>query len=441
MTTPHEDTFIGPQRQPSEEELAAQLTVRIPWQHPVRPAARPHAPLAVAVAVGTGLAALISFAAVAVVVVLGLVTVGKKPDGGAALAAAAGWLLAHGVPLRTPNIYIGLAPLSITLLALWRLNRAGIHATRGIGARGSGSVRHSLIVAVSIGGGYALIGALAAWLVDRPGLAVSPLRAGLHLFICGAVAGLVGALRATGAVRTIARVTPQIVRDGLRTGVVACFLLIGAGAGLGGLAIAVSGGDAMQLYGTFPSGVVGQAGVTIACLAFAPNMALWATAYLTGAGFKVGPGVVISPVEVNTLAVPLYGQAIPPLPAFAGLPSSALHGPLWLIMAIPLLAGVAAGLLLMRRRARPRRTRTGDMFSPELRWMRLIGSAVLAGPVAGLLIGAATFAASGRLDGGAPFPVGAVPWQTALGAAVAVALGACLGVAGAFPTAAARRSA
>ncbi len=434
MTTPHEDTFIGPQRQPSEEELAAQLTVRIPWQHQPAPSRRQsHAPLAVTVAVGTGLAALISLAAVLVLVVLGQVTLGRKPDGGAVVIAVAGWLLAHGVPLQTPSVYVGLAPLSVTLLALWRLNRAGVHATRGIGARGSGSVRQALFVALSIGSGYSVIGAAAAIVIDSPGLTVSVGRAALHLFVCGTVAGLVGALRATGAVRSIARRTPQLLRDGLRTGVVGCFLLIGAGAGAGGLAIALNGGEAVQLFGTFPSGVAGQAGVTVICLAFAPNMALWATSYLAGAGFVIGPGVIISAGTVTLAAAePGQPQALPPLPAFAGLPSSALHGLAWMMMAIPVLAGLTASMLLVRRRLRARRTRSGDMVLPDPRWMRMFGSAALAGPVAGLLIAAATYAGSGKLDGGGPFPIGAVPWQAGAGAMLAITLGACLGVAGAF---------
>jgi hypothetical protein len=434
MTTPHDEaeaTFIGPPRQPTEAELSAQLTVRIPWQHPSKRRSRQHAPLAVAASVGTGLAALTGIVAVIALVLLGKITLGQTPDGGELPVALAVWLLAHGVPLQTGIGDFALAPLSLALLAFWRLNRAGIHATRGIGARGSGSVRQALLVATSIATGYAVIGLVASFLISRPGLELQPWRAGVHLFVCGFVAGLAGALRATGAVREIARAAPQLVRDALRTGAVACLLLVGAGAGAGGLAIALSGSDAVHLFSSFPSGLAGQAGVTVVCLAFAPNMAMWATAYLLGPGFVVGPGILVSPGKL-THAPDGVAQALPPLPALAGLPETELHGPLWIIMALPLLAGVVASLLLVRRRLRPRRTRAGDTVVPVPHWLRMLGSAVLAGPVAGLVVGAATFAAAGNLDGGAAFPLGAVPWQVALAATAAVALGSCVGIAAAF---------
>jgi hypothetical protein len=101
------------------------------------------------------------------------------------------------------------------------------------------------------------------------------------------------------------------------------------------------------------------------------------------------------------------------------------------MLALPLILGAVAGFLLVRRRLRPRRTRAGDTVLPTPNWWRMLGSAALAGPVAGLVIGAMTLAGSGRLDGGKPFPVGAVAWQTALSAAVAVALGAVLAIAAA----------
>ncbi len=57
----------------------------------------------------------------------------------AARAGAAGWLLGHGVPLVMATGPLGLAPLAVTVLAVWRLVRAGVHASRAIGARGGRS--------------------------------------------------------------------------------------------------------------------------------------------------------------------------------------------------------------------------------------------------------------------------------------------------------------
>lgn len=423
MTTPDyaEADLIGPPRRPSDDELAGMPTVKIPWGRPPRRGA----PLLVAAAINTLWATALSFGMVVVVVLLARVSLGQRPNGPELPIALAGWLLAHGVPLKTNIGQIGLVPLTITLFAIWRLSRAGVHTTRGTAGRGTGSVRHALRVAAAIGVVYGLFGVVAAFALSRPDVSVQPWRAGVHLLVLGAGAGLLGSLRATGAVRTVARATPLLFRDALRTGVVAALLLAGVGAGISGLAIAISGREAVRIFEAYPSGLAGQAGVTLVCLAYAPNIAAWSAAYLLGPGFVVGAGTAVQP---GGIAI----AQMPPLPVLAGLPDGALDGPLWILVALPPLTGLAAGLLMVRRRLRPRRSRSGDMVTPVPRWGRMFGSAGLGGLVAGVLSGALAWAASGRLDGGKPFPVGSVMWQVALFAALAVAVGAAAAVVGGY---------
>jgi Family of unknown function (DUF6350) len=420
MNPPHD--LIGPQSRRTDEEPAATPTVGVPWQHPMR--RQPPgggAPLAVAALVNTVWAALICVAVMVGAVLLGRISLGQRPNGAEIQVALAGWLLAHGVPIKASIGQIALAPLTIGLLALWRLNRAGVHTARGIGARDSGSVAKALIAAAAVGFVYGACGLVTAAIISRPGMVLSPWRAGAQLFAFGTLAALIGSLRTAGAVRTIARGTPEVIRDGVRTGSVGALLVLGAGAGLGGLAVALNGGEAVQLFGAFPSGVAGQIGVTLVCLAYAPNLATWAAAYLLGPGFVVGSGTIVRAGGV------VLGE-MPPLPVLAGVPGGPLSGPAWFLMALPVLLGLVAGLLLVRRSLRPRRTRSGDTVFPEPHWWRLFGAAALAGPIAGLLLGAMTLAASGRLDGGRAFPVGAVAWQTALAGSVAIGLGAMLGI-------------
>lgn len=431
MTTPNDtanDTVddtarIGPQPRPSDDELAAMPTVKIPRGRPRQ--VRRGGPLLVVAAVNTLLATVVCVAVVVVVVLLAQLSLGERLSGGEILVALAGWLLAHGIPVKASIGDIALAPLSITMLVVWRLSRAGVHTARGSGARDTGSVRQALSIAGVIGVGYGLIGAVAAAVVDRPELTVTPWRAGLHLLVIGALAALLGSIRTTGALRQIARVTPLLVRDGVRTGTVAALFLLGLGAGATGLVTAISGGQAAQIFGAYPSGVAGQAGVTLVCLAFAPNVAVWAAAYLLGPGFVVGAGTMIQPAGV------VLG-AMPPLPVLSGVPERGLEGPLWALMALPVIAGAVANLLLVRRRLRPRRTRTGDTVVPVPRWARMFGSAVLGGIVAGVVTAAVTLAASGHLDGGQPYPVGAPYGEVALFATLAIGLGGLLGVAAAY---------
>ena len=83
----------------------------------------------------------------------------------------AAWLLAHGVPLRTELGPIGLVPLAISVLAAWRLIRAGVHAARAAGARRSRSVAPALRAGVAVAVAYGLYGTVLALGVSTAGRA------------------------------------------------------------------------------------------------------------------------------------------------------------------------------------------------------------------------------------------------------------------------------
>src|SRR5690349_19285693 len=124
-------------------------TVKVPGQR--RPPARAQrAPLPVAVAFATTWAALLCYLPVAAVIGLARTLEGEGGLGGAAHAGLAGWLLGHGVPIGTSIGPLGLPPLLLTMLIMWRLNRAGLHVTRAIGSRRSGKIGDTLLVAFGI---------------------------------------------------------------------------------------------------------------------------------------------------------------------------------------------------------------------------------------------------------------------------------------------------
>ena len=112
--------------------------------HPVppqRPPAGRRAPVLLAAAVTAGWAAVVSYVSVLAVVTLLVMVSGGAPVPVVLRFGTGGWLLAHGVPLHTGAGPLGLVPLAVSALAAWRVNRAGMHTTRAIGARRSGSVR------------------------------------------------------------------------------------------------------------------------------------------------------------------------------------------------------------------------------------------------------------------------------------------------------------
>src|SRR5436190_22735462 len=193
---------------PDETATAERADVRrqVPAQRgrgaPVEPR-RP--PLALAAAVTTGWAAIVSLTPVLAVVLLVRVVGGGDTGTGTVLRVGlGGWLLAHGVPLHTGIGPIGLAPLTVTAIAGWRVIRAGVHTTRAIGGRRRGRWRPAILAACAVGVVYGLLGTAAAALASAPGVRVPVARAGLTLAAFGLVAGLAGALRESGLYRMLA---------------------------------------------------------------------------------------------------------------------------------------------------------------------------------------------------------------------------------------------
>ncbi|WP_155374171.1 cell division protein PerM [Catellatospora vulcania] len=403
-------------REPLDDEIATMETVLLPRGRPAGMLRPRGAPLPVAALVNTGWAALVVLAPLLVLTLAARAAEGAVDWGLSLRLVLAGWLLGHGVPITVAvNGQLGtmeLAPLALTAFALWRVNRAGVHITRAMGAQGSGSIRHAVQGTLAVGLVYGCFGLAAAVLADGPGLFVTPWRAALHFTVLGSVAGALGVLRSGGVLRRLARRTPVWLRDGVRAGVVAALLVLAVGAGAVGLAVAMNGAQATHDLAGFSTGVLGQAGLILLSLVYGPNFAVWAASYLLGPGFAAG-------------TLPLTH-----LPVFAGLPTGPLRGLGWLLTVLPLLGGVAAAVLMARRRLRPRRSRLGDVLTPQPRWLRLCGSALVAGLVAGALLAVAAYASGGLLPVTGPVRTGPVVWPVAGMSALVVALGGLLGVAG-----------
>ncbi|HET6529730.1 MAG TPA: DUF6350 family protein [Actinoplanes sp.] len=395
-------------------------TVKLPGQR--RPPDRPgRAPLIVAAGAATCWAALVSYLPVAAVIGLARTLEGAGGLGGAAAAGLAAWLLGHGVPLGTSIGPLALAPLLLTLLALWRLSRAGLHITRAIGARHSGSPRDALAVAGAAGVWYALIGALGAAIISGPGTEISAARAAVHLFLLGAAGALVGSVRSTDALGVVARRIPRTLRHGIHTGLVAALLMLAAGAACTGLAVAVGGGEAADMIATYRTGVAGQAGITLVSLAYGGNAAVWAAAYLLGPGFALGTESSVRLTEVTV-------GPLPTLPLLAALPDGPIGAAGALLLAVPVLAAMVAGWLLARRLIRGLTDRAGPgVHLPP--WSLVLGATLVAGPVAGLVLGALAWLSGGSLGGGRLGEIGPVPWQVALVATGVVAVSAAIGAA------------
>jgi hypothetical protein len=419
-----------------QEALGRRPTVKLPGQRKPLDGRGKRPPLLVATGFATLWAALLSYVPVAVVIGLARTLEGEGGLAGAAHAGLAGWLLGHGVPIGTSIGPLALAPLLLTLLATWRLNRAGLHATRAVGARNSGSIRTALRVSATIGVAYAILGWLAAIVVDGRGTDVSPARAALNFFLLGLLASLIGALRSTDGLLVLARRMPPVVRHGLRTGLVAALLIVAVGAAFAGLSVAIGGGQAADMIAAYRTGTAGQAGITLVSLAYGVNAAIWAVAYLLGPGFLLGTGSVIRLTEVTL-------GPLPTLPLLAGLPAGPMGATGALLLAVPVLVGMTSGWMLTRRLSRgrghgaPKRPVQGGPARPgepphhlaQAAWTRVIGAALISGPVAGVVLGTLSWLSSGSLGNGRMSTIGPVTWQVALVATAVVSVSATVGAA------------
>lgn len=368
--------------------------------------ARHGAPLPVAASVAAVWAATVSYVPLLILVLAGSWGSGT-PVTGAARLTGAGWLLAHGVPVETPADRVTLLPLAVTAVVFWRLTRAGVHASRAIGAHRARSAGRVLGAGLAVGLGYAVVGGIVARLVRTDDLQVSPWRATATLGLFGAAAAAMGGLTHSRSGRRLLAMAPEVLRDAVRTGTAAAAMVVAAGAAAAGVALAIHGGAGAEMLASYQAGVLGQAGITALCLVYLPNAAVWAAAYLLGPGFSIGTDSVVSPGEV------ILGS-VPGLPVLAGLPSAPLTGAGPTLLGVPLLAGVAAGWLLARRRSgRP--------------WSAVLGAAALAGPVGGVMVYGACVAASGSLGSGRLAAIGTSDWRVGVFAAFVVGLGALIG--------------
>lgn len=364
----------------------------------------------VASAVTAGWAALVSF-----VPLLAMVVVAWLADGGSTAGtvttlrfAGAAWLLGHGVPVGTAIGPVGLAPLALTALIVWRLVRAGRHTARAVG----GDRRAALAGALGIAVGYGILAAIVALVVSTDDLTVAPVRACAVTGLVALLSAVAGTVYETGMAGHITRRLPPAARGGLRAGLCAALALLALGALAAGAAIAAHGNEAADTLRAYRAGAVGDIGMTVLCLAYAPNVAVWAVAYLAGPGFAVGTGTGVGIAGVHL-------GPVPAVPVLAGLPADALPAAGTLLLALPLLVGAAAGVLLARWVPGP--------------LSRLAVAGAVAGGLCGVLLGVAGLLSAGSLGGGRMAEVGPSWWQLGLSttglvgaAAILVALAARL---------------
>ncbi|GAA1600802.1 hypothetical protein GCM10009804_66720 [Kribbella hippodromi] len=380
-------------------------------------------PLVVAAVISAGaclLTGLLTCAAVAVIGWLGATFGGAS---GAVRAGASAWLVAHkaGVTIGTGRISI--APLGLSLFFAWCLYRGGKAA-----ARSSAADRTKDLLALS--GAYALVyglGALVVALFVADGsLKVSALGAFLGAFSLALVAGSAGILVESGAAEDLADATPTGLRDAVPAALAAVMTVIALAAVVYAVLLAIHFSRITGMLELLDAGVIGSVVLFAICLMLMPNMIMYVVAFLAGPGFQLGSGTTIAPTGVDV-------GNLPALPLLAAVPADGSTPSYLLVLTavVPLLAGVVAGLIVVRRGL-------AAQDADALGW----DAFALRGGIAALLAGVILFALMALAGGSAgPGRMASVGVPHALPAAGVLAAGMAIGAAITAAVVAARRPA
>ena len=245
--------------------------------------------------------------------------------------------------------------------------------------------------------------------------APSLLQAVISAFLLALVAGGLGGARGLAPWSRLASLMPARPRSIVLGMLGAAAILAAAGAVLAGASLAVHLPEVRAATDALAPGVGGAALLLLAQLAYAPNAIIWAVAYTLGPGFAFGTGTVVAPTGSVLGAVPVF-------PLLAALPSGGRPGdPAWVpvvVLALPYLAGVFAGIVTVRIAP-----------TPVIEAAPLWGFA--AGTAAGALAGLAAAFAGGPLGDGHLSAVGPSGFQVGLVAILEIGVTAALAAAAA----------
>jgi hypothetical protein len=363
-------------------------------------------------AVAAVAAALAGMAVLTLLVLVGWIAAPHAGLGltGVLRTAAMLWLIGHHVGFALHGSgRIGMLPLGLVLLPGALLWRAGRWVVR---AGGITHLRYVVSAALALAVPYALV----AWALALASRSAQAAPSAAQALICGfllaLVAGGLGGARALAPWPQLTALLQDRPRSVIIGVVGALSVLAAAGAVLAGASLATHLGQYDTLSESLAPGAIGSVLLLVTQLAYVPNAVVWAISFTLGPGFAFGNGTVVAPT----------GAALGQLPAFpllAALPQSgAMHtaAPAWLtvaVLAVPYLAGIAAGLLLVRA-------------APTPSWEAAPVWGLVCGVVAGAVLGVLAAFSGGPLGNGRLAAVGPSGWQVALVAALEVGIASAI---------------
>ena len=319
-----------------------------------------------------------------------------------------------GLPASESAFAISIAPLGFALLTLLLAARAG---------RRVGETRYRNLGSMVAIGSFALLSTVltlsALHPLARPSIAQGVVLPSL-VFALGFTIGLVRTSRHESdddgsSLRDWVNDWPSSIRalvfTALRGGAAVVAAIVAVSATLASLMLALNYARVIALYEGLHAGVTGGFALTIAQLAFVPNVVVWVGSWLIGPGFAIGAGSSVSPVGSQL-------GPLPSVPLLGALPETDLaFGFLGLVVPI------AVGFLIAAMLRTSLRSEL-DTESP-LPW--LLGTAAGIGAVAAVLMGVLAAASGGAAGPGRLAEVGPDPLAVAFWVFVEITVSAAIG--------------
>lgn len=245
------------------------------------------------------------------------------------------WLLVHGVRVELGAMTISLVPLGITGLLGLALAVVASYASGYLEDEAQGSWRAAAKLASVVSVSYVLLAFLVGTLIAQPTQAMSLLGWAVPLAAGSTLIGVAHGLRLR-----LPTVLPMWSARALKSA-----WMILAAATLGAVtalvaAMGVAWERVVELQTALGEGVLGNALMLAAQLAYLPNAVAWAGSFISGTGFAIGVDTQVSPgSEPNGL--------IPGIPVMGAIPEGASPA-LWAWLALPVFACLLGGWWLGR---------------------------------------------------------------------------------------------
>ena len=391
---------------PTERRTPVELTVSSPSESDEEtPLPRqPFMPWLIAALIGSASAVLLGWLVVGVVVSVGWMTSPSLAPATILNAISQAWLGMHGVAFRLAGLTISVPPLGLAAVVVVAMGAVAGYATGQLDeSQDRFPLRSVLKVAGACTGAYSVVALLLASVVGAPSQAAGCVVGALVL---SGVGSLAGALRASHA--DPGAFLPAWTRPLTRAILAGLGVLVLAAASV--LAVAVASHrpqiDALQA-GLAPD-AVGAVLLVVLDVAYLPNLVLWATSWVLGAGITLGDGSLLSMsvTDVGFLpAIPVFGVV--------GEPGTG-GGPLFWWLVVGVVAGLVAALVVGLARPRARFDETA-----------LVGG--LSGVAAGLLVTLLCSLAGGGLGGARLSHIGALVNQLVIVAPTLLGLSGLVG--------------